>query len=78
MVYLKKWGGRTMSSEDCSIYSQPERAKESPTVPGFKMGEGAVIGAHSLVLSNIPPWTIAAGTPAKPIKKRPRLEIQFS
>lgn len=47
-------------------------------LPGVKIGEGAVIGAHSLVLSNIPPWTIAAGTPAKPIKKRPRLEIQFS
>ncbi len=38
--------------------------------PGVTIGEGAVIGANSVVLSDIPPWTIAAGTPAKVLRDR--------
>ena len=38
--------------------------------PGVTIGEGAVIGANSVVLSDIPPWTIAAGSPAKVVRER--------
>ncbi|MBQ8426688.1 MAG: acyltransferase [Clostridia bacterium] len=34
------------------------------------IGEGAVIGAHSTVVKEIPPYTVAVGTPAKVIKNR--------
>ena len=34
-----------------------------------KIGENSVIGAHSLVLDSIPPNCLAAGVPAKIIKK---------
>ena len=44
-------------------------------LPGVRIGEGAVIGASSLVLNDIPPWTIAVGIPAKPIKKRPKVNL---
>lgn len=44
-------------------------------LPGVKIGEGAVIGACSLVLNDIPPWTIAVGAPAKPIKQRPKVNL---
>ena len=37
---------------------------------GVKIGKGAVIGAGSVVTSNIPENTIAAGAPAKVIKSR--------
>ena len=37
---------------------------------GVTIGEGAVIGAGSLVIEDIPPYTIAVGSPAKAIKKR--------
>jgi acetyltransferase-like isoleucine patch superfamily enzyme len=37
---------------------------------GVKIGDGAVIAAGSVVTSDIPPYTIAAGIPAKPIKRR--------
>ncbi|MBT5016355.1 acyltransferase [Candidatus Peregrinibacteria bacterium] len=37
---------------------------------GVTIGEGAIIGAGSVVSKNIPPYTIAAGVPAKVIKKR--------
>lgn len=38
--------------------------------PGVTVGEGAVIGASSVVLNDIPPFTVNAGAPAKIIKKR--------
>jgi dTDP-4-amino-4,6-dideoxy-D-glucose acyltransferase len=39
-------------------------------LPGVTLGEGCVIGANSLVTKNTEPWTIYAGSPAKPIKSR--------
>jgi putative colanic acid biosynthesis acetyltransferase WcaF len=38
--------------------------------PGLTIGEGAVIGARAVVTSDVPPWTVVAGNPAKFIKKR--------
>ena len=35
------------------------------------IGRGAVIGANSVVTRNIPPQTIAAGTPCRPTGERP-------
>lgn len=41
-------------------------------MPGVTIGEGSVIGACSFVNKNTEPWTVYVGTPAKPIKKRPK------
>jgi acetyltransferase-like isoleucine patch superfamily enzyme len=41
----------------------------STIMPGVTIGEGSIIGAKSLVLDDVPPWTIVAGNPAKVIKK---------
>ena len=41
-------------------------------LPGVTLAEGSVIGANSLVIQSTEPWTIYAGSPAKPIKTRPR------
>ena len=38
--------------------------------PGVTIGEGAVINARSSVFSDIEPWTVAKGYPAKSYKKR--------
>lgn len=40
-------------------------------MPGVTIGEGAIIGAYSLVTKDIPPWTIATGRPAKVVKNIP-------
>ena len=39
-------------------------------LPGVHIGDGAIIGANSVVGSNIEPYTVAAGNPARVIRKR--------
>ena len=36
---------------------------------GITIGKGAIIGANSVVTHSIPPYSVAAGTPAKVIKQ---------
>lgn len=38
-------------------------------MPGVTIGEGAIVGAYSLVTKDIPAWTIAVGRPAKVVRK---------
>ena len=38
-------------------------------LPGVTIGEGTIIGAGSIVTRDIPPYCIAAGNPARVIKK---------
>lgn len=38
-------------------------------MPGVTVGEGAVVGAGSLITKDIPAWTIAVGRPAKVVKE---------
>lgn len=42
---------------------------ESFVMPGVTIGEGAIVGAGSLVTKDIPAWTIATGRPAKVVKE---------
>jgi acetyltransferase-like isoleucine patch superfamily enzyme len=37
---------------------------------GVRIGNGAVIAAHAVVTKDVEPYTIVAGTPAKPMRKR--------
>ena len=39
-------------------------------MPGVHIGDGAIIGANSVVASDIPPYTVAAGNPCTVKKKR--------
>lgn len=41
----------------------------SMIMPGVTVGEGAIVGAGSLVTKDIPAWTIATGRPAKVVKE---------
>lgn len=48
---------------------------ESFVLPGVTIGEGAIVGAGSLVTKDIPAWTIATGRPAKVVKEIPKREL---
>jgi acetyltransferase-like isoleucine patch superfamily enzyme len=39
-------------------------------LPGVRIGDGAVIGAHALVTKDVPPYAIVVGVPAKIMKYR--------
>jgi acetyltransferase-like isoleucine patch superfamily enzyme len=43
---------------------------QSVALPGAHLGEGATVGALSLVKGALAPWTLHAGVPAKPIGPR--------
>lgn len=39
-------------------------------MPGVKIGDGAIVGAYSVVTKEIPPYSVVGGNPAQLIKKR--------
>ena len=43
-------------------------------LPGVHIGDGCIIGAGSVVTRDIPPYSVAAGIPAKVIKDRKNAE----
>lgn len=45
-------------------------------MPGVTVGEGAIVGARSVVTKDVPAWTIAAGSPAKVIKEIPERQYE--
>jgi maltose O-acetyltransferase len=42
----------------------------SSIVPGVRIDEGTVVGAGSVVAKDLPPYSVAVGTPARPIRRR--------
>lgn len=54
-IYLKRFSGVLANSV---------------VLPSVIMAEGSVLGANSLLKQSTMPWTVYAGNPAKPIRKR--------
>jgi acetyltransferase-like isoleucine patch superfamily enzyme len=42
----------------------------SLVLPGVSIGEGCVVGAGAVVVSDLEPYTVSVGNPARPIKSR--------
>lgn len=57
--------GKILLKQGCLI------ATNTMIMPGVTIGEGAIVGAFSLVTKDIPAWTIATGRPAKVIRSIP-------
>jgi dTDP-4-amino-4,6-dideoxy-D-glucose acyltransferase len=47
----------------------------SMILPGVKIGEGAIVAPHSLVVQDVDPWTVVMGTPAKIISERKKVKF---
>jgi acetyltransferase-like isoleucine patch superfamily enzyme len=43
--------------------------------PNVRIGKGAVIGSNSLVINDIEPWSINAGSPCKKIGEREKVNL---
>lgn len=51
---------------------------ESFVMPGVTVGEGAIVGAGSMVTKDVPAWTVAIGRPAKVVRQIPNREEKQS
>lgn len=65
------------SRADFPLYSKPITIGDSAWIaagvflaPGVRVGEGAVVGAYSVVTKDVPPWMVCAGNPCRPLKAR--------
>lgn len=56
------------------IYDKVWIGFNSIVLKGVTIGEGAVVGAGSVVTKDVPPWTIVAGNPARIIREIPEHE----
>ena len=62
----------------CNTYSRPIRVEDEVWIgggaiilPGVTIGKGSVVGAGAVVTRDIPPYSIAVGSPARVIKNIP-------
>lgn len=79
-MYTHSWWKRTFGAGEGMLPVLPEEythigndvwiGAQANILRGVTIGDGAVIGANTLVLSDIPPYAIAVGSPAKVIKYR--------
>ena len=44
--------------------------RESVIMPGVKIGDGSIVAAYSVVVKDIPPYSVVGGNPARFIKRR--------
>jgi putative colanic acid biosynthesis acetyltransferase WcaF len=70
-------GSHDHESQNFQLYAKPIRigsyawiCAEAFLAPGVEIGEGAVIGARSVVTRDQPAWMVCAGNPCKPLKAR--------
>lgn len=61
---------------DRKLYAEPVVIEENvwlgesvSVLPGVTIGKVSIVGANSVVSRSLPPYVIAVGTPAKPIKR---------
>jgi putative colanic acid biosynthesis acetyltransferase WcaF len=64
--------GFPLVARPISVGDEAWLAAECFVMPGVTIGEGAVVGARSVVTADVPPWKVCAGHPCRPIRDRLR------
>jgi acetyltransferase-like isoleucine patch superfamily enzyme len=67
--YLKNKNWDIVNSKPIVIHDHVWIGFESIILKGVTIGEGAIVGARSVVTKDVPPFTIVAGNPAKIVKQ---------
>jgi len=70
MIANKNW--LTVASAPIKICDYAWLGFDVVVLKGVTIGEGAIIGASSVVTRDVPPWTVAAGNPARVVKEIPQ------
>lgn len=72
-VYGEEWGNYTPDLDlkgDTIIGNDVWFGHQSTIMPAVTIGNGAIIGAKSVVTKDVPAYTIVGGNPAKQIRQR--------
>jgi acetyltransferase-like isoleucine patch superfamily enzyme len=76
-VYSEHWplardtfGESLASKGDVMIGNDVWLGTDAAVMSGVTIGDGAVVGAYAVVTRDVEPYTIVAGNPARPIRKR--------
>lgn len=76
--YINFEGNNVVNKDWTNVKSAPIKIEDKVWIgfdvtilKGVTIGEGAVIGAKSVVTNDIPAWTVAAGNPATVVKEIP-------
>jgi galactoside O-acetyltransferase len=72
MVANKNWS--SVATAPIKVCDYAWLGFDVAVLKGVTIGEGAIVGARAVVTKDVPPWTIAAGNPARVVKEiRPEL-----
>ncbi|HEY5913332.1 MAG TPA: acyltransferase [Verrucomicrobiae bacterium] len=73
---LQRAAGRARKRPAGKIPARPVRIGRNAWIgfdccilPGVSIGEGSIVGARSVVVENVPPFTLVAGNPARVIRQ---------
>jgi virginiamycin A acetyltransferase len=76
-IFGGEWAARTLdlvtampSRGDTVVGNDVWIGYQATILPGVRIGDGAIIAAKSVVTSDVPPYTIVGGNPARPIRHR--------
>lgn len=71
VVYTYNWEqGKSVKADDIEIGNDVWVGQGVKFLPSVKVGNGAIIGAWSVIAKDVPPYAIVVGNPAKVIKYR--------
>jgi acetyltransferase-like isoleucine patch superfamily enzyme len=76
--WLSKFEGYPVDFQSIEIGSSVSVAWRVFILPGSRIGDGAVIGANSLVNRTVPPRCLAVGFPARVVSKAPDFPLELT